>query len=129
MLDVLLDGSSRRLVWGVDPSGSYRAREYFEELKDRDRAKFEALFRLLAETGQIRNKQRFVKEPGDIWCFKQHAKRIACFFDERDVVLIYGFGKKTDQSKRTRRELATAARLRVGYLKSKEGGAYEEEAE
>jgi mRNA-degrading endonuclease RelE of RelBE toxin-antitoxin system len=119
MLDVLRDGSSRRLVWGADPSGHFRARQYFERLQDSDRAKFEALFRALADTGQIRNKERFVKEPGDIWCFKQHAKRIACFFDERDVVLIYGFGKKTDQSKRTRRELATAAKLRTGYLKEK----------
>lgn len=123
MFDVLLDGPCRRLVWGTDPSGRFRAQEYFEELKEGDRAKFEALFRLLAETGRIKSKTRFVKEPNGIYCFKQHAMRIACFFDGRDVVLIHGFGKKTTQSKRSRRELATAARLRGQYLtKIRKGG-------
>jgi mRNA-degrading endonuclease RelE of RelBE toxin-antitoxin system len=119
MLDVLLEGRSRRLVWGSDSSGRFRARDYFNDLQDRDRAKFEALFRLMAETGQIRSKERFVKEPGGIWCFKRHGMRIACFYDERDVVLIHGFGKKTTQSKRSRRELETAAKLRDHYLEPK----------
>lgn len=104
------------MVWGSDPSGRFRARDYFEELDMRDRAKFEPLFERLAETGRISNKDRFVKEPGDIWCFKAHARRLACFFDARDVVLIYGFGKKTDNSKRSRRHLETAAKLRTEYL-------------
>jgi hypothetical protein len=116
MSDVLRDGASRKLLWGADPSGRRRAREYFEELELADQAKFEALFRLLAETGRIKNKEKFVKEPGGIYCFKCHAKRIACFFDGRDVVLIDGFGKKTRQSKRSRRRLETAARLRAQYL-------------
>lgn len=117
MLDVLRDGPSRRLVWGADPSGHYRAREYFEKLKRADQAKFDALFRRLAETGRIKNKEKFVKEPDGIYCFKCHSKRIACFFDGRDVVLIDGFGKKTGQSTRSRRRLATAARLRAQYLR------------
>lgn len=119
MFDVLLEGCSRRLGWGSDSSSRFRARDYFNDLHDRDRAKFEASFRLLAETGQIRSKERFVKEPGGIWCFKQHGMRIACFFDERDVVLIHGFGKKTTRSKRSRRELEIAAKLRDQYLGAK----------
>jgi len=119
MSDVLRDGTSRRLVWGADPSGRYRAREYFEGLGIGDRAKFEALFRRLAETGKIKNKEKFVKEPNGIYCFKCHAKRIACFFDGREVVLIDGFGKKTNQSKRSRRRLETAAKLREQYLEKK----------
>ncbi|HWM54306.1 MAG TPA: type II toxin-antitoxin system RelE/ParE family toxin [Solirubrobacterales bacterium] len=119
MFDVLLEGGSRRLVWGADSSGRFRAREYFDDLKDPDRAKFEASFRMLAETGHIKSKERFVKEPGGIWCFKQHGMRIACLFDERDVVLIHGFGKKATKSKRSRRELETAAKLKDHYLEKK----------
>ena len=89
----------------------------------RDRAKFQPLFEALAETGKISNRERFVKEPGGIWCFKSHARRLACFFDAQDVVLIYGFGKKTDNSKRSRRHLETAARLRTEYLAETRGGA------
>jgi hypothetical protein len=122
MFDVLREGTSRRLVWGADPSGRFRARKYFEDLGDRERAKFEALFRLLAETGKIRSKERFVKEPNGIYCFKNHGKRIACFFDGKDAVLIDGFGKKTTRSKRSQRQLETAAKLRVNYLEQKSKG-------
>jgi hypothetical protein len=104
------------LVWGADSSGRFRAREFFEGLKDFEQAKFEPLFRALAETGKITNRERFAKEPNGIWCFKTHGRRLACFFDGRDVVLIHGFGKKTDNSRRSRRELKTAAKLRLAYL-------------
>src|SRR5664279_2897330 len=119
MFDVLREGASRRLVWGADSSGRLRARAYFEKLEDRERAKFEALFRRLASTGEIKNKEQFVKEGNGIFCFKRHGMRIACFFDDRDVVLIYGFGKKTMNSKRSRRHLETAAGLRLQYLEEK----------
>jgi hypothetical protein len=122
MFDVLREGTSRRLVWGADSSGRFRAREYFEKLGDPERAKFEPLFKALAETGKITNRQRFVKEPNGIWCFKTHARRLACFFIERDVVLIYGFGKKTTSSKRSRRELDTAAKLRETFLEEHRRG-------
>jgi hypothetical protein len=117
MSDVVRDGASRKLVWGADTSGRYRAREYFESLGREERAKFEALFRRLADTGEIKDKTKFVKEPDGIYCFKWHSKRIACFFDGQEVVLIDGFGKKTNKSKRSRRRLQTAARLRAQYLK------------
>lgn len=116
MFDVFRDGPSRRVLWGADPAGRFRAREYFDELAAGERAKFEALFRQMAEVGRIRSKERFTREPDGIYCFKNHGKRIACFFDGRDVVLIFGFDKKTDQSTRSRRHLDTAARLRARYL-------------
>ena len=122
MFDVLREGASRRLVWGADSSGRFRARDYFEKLDVREQAKFEPLFRRLADTGNITNKERFVKEPDGIWCLKTHARRLACFYDERDIVLIDGFGKKTTSSKRSRRHLKTAARLRVQYLEENRRG-------
>jgi len=117
MFDVLRDGESRRVGWGADQAGRYRAREYFEELKEREQLKFDALFHRMADTGRIRSRERFAKEPDGIYCFKNHGKRIACFLHGRDVVLISGFAKKTDQSTRSRRHLETAARLRKEYLK------------
>lgn len=116
MIDVLRDGSSRRIVWGADSSGRFRAREYFEELPEREQAKFEPLFRRFAEMGRIQNRERFIKEPEGIYCFKTHARRIACFDHERDLVLIYGFTKKATRSKRSARNLELAARLRREYL-------------
>jgi hypothetical protein len=116
MFDVLRDGQSRQLVWGADPSGRFRARDYFEALEDFEQAKFQPLFKAMAETGRITNRERFVKEPDEIWCFKTHGRRLACFFIGPEVVLIHGFGKKANNSRRTRRELKTAAKLRVAYL-------------
>jgi hypothetical protein len=115
-VEVICEGASRRLVWGAIPGGRFRARDYFHDLPPTDRAKFEPLFRRLAAAGRITNKERFRKEPDDIFCLKSQSRRLACFDHGRDLVLIYGFTKKTERSRRSRRHLATAARLRRSFL-------------
>lgn len=106
------------MVWGADSSGRFRARDFFEELPKAEQAKFEPLFRRLAETGRIHNRERFIKEPGGIYCFKTHARRIACFHLGRDIVLIHGFTKKSTKSRRSARNLEIAANLRLQYLEA-----------
>ena len=56
---VVRDGCSRRILWGPDGNGRYRAKEYFEALDIRQRAKFEPAFTAMAETGKITNPEKF----------------------------------------------------------------------
>jgi len=109
----------RRLVWGSDNNGQYRAKEYFEALAEADRAKFVPWFERFAETAKITNVEKFRQESPNLFVFKIFKHRIACFFDQQDVVLIHGFVKKTTSSKRTDREVKTAERLRDNYLERK----------
>jgi hypothetical protein len=114
-------GAQRTLVWGADSSGKYRARDYYENLSQTDKTKFEPSFGRMAATGRITNDLRFRRESNGISVFKIHKHRLACFSDGRDVVLIHGFVKKSDRGKKEAREIATAANLRDDYLKRRNG--------
>lgn len=116
---VVRSGSCRRIVWGADGNGRYRAQEYFESLDIRLRAKFEPAFTAMAETGKIANPEKFAFEGDGLFCFKIHKHRLACFNDGRDVVIISGFTKKDDRSKKSARELEIAKGLRDDYAQRK----------
>ena len=73
----------------------------------------------LAETGILTNPEHFKQVRGNLYCFKAHRHRLACFFDGGDVVLIDGFDKKEMKSKRSEQSLRTAEKLRDDYLKRK----------
>ena len=45
--------------------------------------------------------------------------RLACFFDDGQIVIISGFEKKTRRDRRSKTKLETAVRLRDDYLKQK----------
>lgn len=116
---VLLEGRVRRLVWGADSSGTFRARDYFDRLDPKLQIRFQPHFERMAATGVITNTEHFRHERGNLFCFKIHKHRLACFNDKRDLVLIEGFGKKDWASKRTERCLRRAERLRDDYLRRK----------
>jgi hypothetical protein len=116
---VIREGEKRRIGWGSDPSGRYRGEKYFEELPSADQAKFEPLFERMAETGQIRNTERFRQEEKNLYVFKSFNRRLACFFDGAEVVIIDGFTKKSDKGRRSRRHVQQARALRDAYLERK----------
>jgi hypothetical protein len=109
-------GRSCSLWWADDASGHFRARDYFNDLSDAERAKFDALFRRLAEEGRIRNPEHFTKESVHIYCFKRGKLRITCFQEGSDWMLLHGFKKTTNSDRRHRREIATAERIRTEHL-------------
>lgn len=117
--EILKIGSTKRLVWGADTSGRLRARDHFNSLKPQDQASFRALFDRMADTGQIQNTQKFRQEASNLFVFKIHKQRLACFMDGKTVVLISGFTKKSDKGRRVAREIRTAVTLRDDYLSRK----------
>jgi hypothetical protein len=103
-------------MWGADTSGRYRAKEYFERLALRDQAKFDPWFCRLADTGVIRNVERFRQEADNLFVFRVFKHRLVCFFDGPDAVLIDGFSKRSYGRNQRQRKLSTAARLRDEHL-------------
>lgn len=114
----ILSGRRCSLWWVADASEHFRAKEYFDNLNVSERAKFQALFELMAENGVILNKERFRKEHAThISCFKSGQHRLACFREGRSLMLVHGFRKKTDKDKRLKRGLEAAERIRTEHLK------------
>lgn len=104
------------LWWVADASGRFRAKEYYDDLEDGERANFQVLFEQMAEFGFVRNPEHCRREEGDISCFKRGQHRLAWFRDGSDVMLIHGFRKKSDKDKRLKRHIETAERIRGQYL-------------
>lgn len=119
LFELLREGPARRIVWGSNSAGKFPGRDYFEGLDEQNQARFEALFERMADTGQIKNTEKFRIEGDGIAVFKIHKHRLACFFDGGDVVIVHGFGKKTPKGKREQRELKKAAKLRDDYEERK----------
>jgi hypothetical protein len=103
-------------LWWMEDSRKFRGKEYFDKLKEKDRAAFDALFLRMAEKGEIKNIEQFRKEAGNIYCFKRYQHRLACFRESRNWMLVYGFRKKSDKDKRLKRNIEIAERIRTGYL-------------
>ena len=101
------------------------AREYFNGLSDEDAAKVAALFKRLAETGEIKNTQQF-KKLGNvgghrIWEFKRYQQRfLGRFTPGRQFVVAHGLQKKRDGHKK--RDLERAARVLTKHLARQDMG-------
>ena len=120
MAIVFIETSFRRVLWASDGRGRYRGKDYLDDLAQSDQAKLLAAIRYLAQNPRIHNTTRFRKEKDGIFCFKCHKRRLACFIDGRDVVIVSGFDKKSDRDKRADRALDQAVRLRGEYLDAKD---------
>lgn len=90
--------------WAVDSKGSIPAREFYLELSKGDQAKVMALFRRLADFGQISNREKFKRlgpkagEKGrGLWEFKSGQIRlIGDFRPGSRFVVAQGTVKKAD---------------------------------
>lgn len=112
------------VVWAIDASGKAPALEFFLRLPDKDAAKIEALFRLLAESGSIKNVEKF-KKLGDgkgraIWEFKSFQIRfLGGFVRGRRFLVAHGVRKKKDKHKPD--DVHRAARILNEHMSSRQG--------
>jgi hypothetical protein len=71
---VAVKGQWLSVIWASDSVGNAPAREIYLSLNDKEKARVMELFRRLAETGRISNREQFKslgKEGGDLWEFKK----------------------------------------------------------
>ncbi len=96
-------------------NGSMPAKEFVESLSQGEQTKLAVLFKRMADTGEIRNKEQYKKVEGDIWEFKRHQVRVMCFQVRKRVILTHGFRKKANRTPRS--EIERAKRIRAEHLR------------
>ena len=79
----------------------------------------------MGDSGEIRDKTKFVYEGDKIYAFKPKPDRFLCFFCEGSrVVITNGFRKK--QQKLPKKEKEKALKIRNDYLNRLKSGSYYE---
>jgi phage-related protein len=85
------------IVWALASDGPCPARDFYGALDERDQAKIQNLFDMMALQGRISNREKFKKIEGDLYEFKAGQLRMPCFFDAKNrIVVTHGFRKKSD---------------------------------
>ncbi|MGA2033657.1 MAG: type II toxin-antitoxin system RelE/ParE family toxin [Thermoguttaceae bacterium] len=103
-------GAWGTVEYAVRSNGKRLAEEFIDGLPGSDQTKLAALFRRMADSGIIRNREKFRKVAGDIYEFKSHQIRIGCFLIRRTWFLTHGFIKKKDKWEKSELERANAVR-------------------
>jgi hypothetical protein len=107
--NILVAGPARSIAFARKEDGSEPARDFYDSLTGAERTKFDALFTAMADTGSIRNSEKFRPRVGEATCnhngvasrypvaeFKVHlgaGTRILAVLDRDQFVLTHGFTK------------------------------------
>jgi phage-related protein len=87
----------KTVVWAISSDGQCLAKEFFKSLEERERAKLQTLFDMMASQGKIVNREKFKQIDGALYEFKASQLRMPCFFDSKNrIVITHGFRKKAD---------------------------------
>jgi len=117
---LLFEGTRKRVLAVVGEDGSCPAEEFLQALSDQDLAKIMALLERIAEQGEIRNEEkcRAILDFSGLFEFKGPQIRITWFHASGNrIILTHGFRKKSDRSRRSRREYERALKNREEFLK------------
>ncbi|MBI2807916.1 MAG: type II toxin-antitoxin system RelE/ParE family toxin [Planctomycetes bacterium] len=124
---VAYEGKKFTSEWYYDDAGNSQALEYAESLEEAERKKLAALFMVLGDLGQLRNKEKFRYEGDKIYAFKPKPHRfLAFFFEGAKVIVTNAFQKKTDKLPSTEKERAIRC-LKDYQLRVKAGNYYGKE--
>jgi hypothetical protein len=107
--EIHADGPKRSIAFAMLGDGTKPARDFFDDLDEGDKDKFDSLFATMCQHGKITNDQKFRSCVGTTRCdhggvvtrypvseFKIHTgsgKRILAILDGRQFVLTHGFNK------------------------------------
>lgn len=111
---IVVQGTARTIEFAVCSNGSMPAKEFIEGLDESDQRKLDTLFRRLAETGRIFNREQFKLVEGEIYEFKRHQVRVGCFQIGSRWILTHGFIKKRNEWPKS--ELVRASQIRKEHL-------------
>lgn len=108
---ILYSGKFFTVEFFYNDRGMSHALDYYEELSIVQKAKFIQLVEMLANTGQIRNIQKFRHEDDQIYAFKPKPDRFLCFFyTGKKVIITNAFEKKADKLPTREKQKALDAR-------------------
>jgi hypothetical protein len=112
----LATGASRRLLWGADATGTFRAMNYYENLTLPEQAPFAACWDRFMATGTVRNDHRLDLLDDGLYLFRSPLHRLVGFADRRDVILIDAFSRRDFPGRRPKERLEESRRLRHDHL-------------
>jgi len=95
---LVVEGKRARVEFAVRKNGSMPAKEFLDKVKTRDktnRARLDVLFMRLAQRGKNDlSESVFSNLTKEIFEFKRHPYRVACFFMGNRCLLTHGFPKR-----------------------------------
>ena len=98
---VAVKGQRISVAWASDHRGRLPAREFYQTLSSEERQKVLALFKRLAETGEISSREHFKslgKSGGNLWEFKRFQLRfIGDYRPGGRFLVAFGLRKKRDE--------------------------------
>jgi hypothetical protein len=109
---IAYNGHRYTIVYAVCLSRESPGEEFYDGLRDADKAKLNKLFEYLGDHGKILNEEKFKKVTDTLFFeFKSHQIRMLCYFRPDGIVVItHGFVKKKDNIPPS--ELKRAERIR-----------------
>ena len=103
-------GRKGTVVWAEDARGRMPGKDYFDSLPPKERNKMKELFQLLADDWWIASKEKFNREEGEFWAFKDFQNRlIGAYRPGFRFVVVHGLQKQTP--KMPREAIERAARV------------------
>lgn len=118
-------GREFQIEWYYTPKGESQALTYYLKLAPEQRRKVMMLFRIMGETGKIRDENKFRYEGDKIYAFKPQPNRFLSFFVEgKKIIVTNAFWKK--QKKLPRQEKDRALKYMISYKTRVKGGTYYE---
>jgi phage-related protein len=118
---VIYNGSRYIVEWYYDKNGNSAGYDYFLETTQEQKRKFLVLVKRMGDFGKIFDKTKFRNEGEGIFAFKPQPDRYLSFFtDNKKIIVLNGFVKRTDKLPKNEKELAL--RLRQDYYDRKTGG-------
>src|SRR6187455_2836179 len=95
---VAYKGDQFTVEWYHSPTGESQALNYYRALATADRIKVLKLFKLIGDTGKIRDEAKFRNEGDKIFAFKPQPHRFLSFFVKgRKIIVTNAFWKKQDK--------------------------------
>lgn len=108
---VAVKGQRLTIEWAINERGRMPALEFYKELSLEERQRLLALFKRLADTGDIANREHFKslgKSGDNLWEFKRFQLRfLGDYRPGGRFVVALGLRKKTDDLKRSDIEKAS----------------------
>lgn len=122
---IAIEGEQFTIEWYFSKDDESISLDYYKSLDIRYRAKLFNLFKLMADTGEIKNKEKFRNEGDNIYTFKPKPYRFLCFFFEgKKIIITNAFYKNTQ--KLPKNEKAKALNIKKDYeLRTIKGNYYE----
>ena len=123
---VAYKGSEFQIEWYYSPKGESQSFEYYQQLTAVERMKLQNLFRIMGESGRIRDESKFRNEGDKIYAFKPQPYRFLSFFVAGKKIIVTNAFRK-QQEKLPKAEKEQALKCMESYKARVAKGVYYEE--